>query len=80
MGFETDEIREKLTDIDTKYYKNLDEQILIQKNKEVTKQVVIDMLRRSEDYFQKGTPEDVAYGIEYRKIAKELLDSISNFR
>jgi hypothetical protein len=76
VTFETDELRDKLDVIDTKYYKNLDEQTLTVKNNEVIKQVVRDLLRRAEDFFQKGTPEDTTYGIVYRKIAKELLDSL----
>jgi hypothetical protein len=76
VTFDIDELRQKLNDIDTKYYKNLDEKALIVRNNEVTKQVARDILRRAEQYFQKGTPEDAAYGIVYRKIAKELLDSL----
>lgn len=37
--------------------------------------VARDALRKSEESFQKGTPEDIMFGIMYRKIAKELLDA-----
>ena len=76
MAFELDELREKLNAIDTTYYKNLDEKLLTVQNKEIVKQIIRDMLKRAEEYFQKGTAEDASYGLEYRKIAKALLDSI----
>ncbi len=76
MSFEVDELQEKLKMIDSKYYNNLDEKAIAITNKEIVKQVVRDSLRRSEEFFQKGTPEDSAYGIMYRRIAKDLLDSL----
>jgi hypothetical protein len=71
-----DELREKLKDIDSKYYNNLDEKALSITNREIVKQVARDCLRKSEEFFQKGTPEDSTYGIMYRKIAKDLLDPL----
>jgi hypothetical protein len=76
VASEVDELLEKLRTIDLKYYNNLDEKVITMTNKEIVKQVVRDTLRRSEEFFQKGTPEDSAYGIVYRKIAKELLDAL----
>jgi len=71
-----DELRQKLKDIDSKYYNNLDEKAISITNREIAKQVARDCLRKSEEFFQKGTPEDSTYGIMYRKIAKDLLDPL----
>jgi len=45
-------------------------------NKELVKQVARGTLGKSEESFQKGTPEDIMIGIFYRKIAKQLLDTL----
>ena len=76
MAFEIDELRDKLRSIDSKYYNNLDEKAIAMTNKEIAKQVARDLLRKSEEFFQKGTPEDIDFGVLYRKIAKEVLDSL----
>jgi hypothetical protein len=76
MASELDELREKLKEIDSKYYLNLDEKALTTTNNEITKQVIRDCLRKSEEYFQKGTLEDSAYGITYRKMAKDLMNTL----
>jgi len=45
-------------------------------NKELVKQVARGTLGKSEESFQKGTPEESTIGIFYRKIAKQLLDTL----
>lgn len=76
MESEIDDLSEKLKDIDSKYYLNLDEKALTTTNKEIIKHVIRDCIKRSEEYFQKGTPEDAAYGITYRKMAKDLMGTL----
>jgi hypothetical protein len=75
MADDVEEMREKLRSIDLKYYNNLKDKTT-KINEGVVKQVVRDSLRRSEESFQKGTPEDSMFGIMYRKIAKDLLDTL----
>jgi hypothetical protein len=75
MAEDIDDLRGKLISIDSMYYNNLDDKAK-KTNKEIVKQVARDALRKSEESFQKGTPEDVTFGIMYRKIAKELLDTL----
>jgi len=74
MEGDIDDLREMLTSIDSKYYNNLDDKAK-KINEEIIKKVARDALRKSEESFQKGTPEDIMFGIMYRKIAKELLDA-----
>lgn len=75
MADDVDDLREKLRSIDSKYYNNLGDKAT-SVNEEIVKQVARDSLRRSEEFFQKGTPEDSVFGIMYRKIAKDLLDTL----
>lgn len=75
MAEDVDDLREKLINMDSMYYNNLDDKAK-KTNNEIVKQVARDILRKSEEFFQKGTPEDITFGIVYRKIAKELLDTL----
>ena len=69
MAEDFDDLRGKLISTDSMYYNNLDDKAK-KSNKEIVKQVVREVLRKSEESFQKGTPEDITFGIIYRKIAK----------
>ena len=75
MADDIDELHEKLRSIDSKYYNNLEDKVM-RINEGIVKQVARETLRRSEESFQKGTPEDSMFGIMYRKIAKDLLDTL----
>lgn len=75
MGEDIDVLYQKLKNIDAKYYNNLDYKVM-KINKELVKQVARDTLGKSEESFQKGTPEDIMIGIFCRKIAKQLLDTL----
>jgi hypothetical protein len=69
------ELEERLHDIDMLYYNNLsDKESPI--SKQIIEQVARDAILKAEEYFKKGTPEDAMYGRMYRRIAKDLLESL----
>jgi hypothetical protein len=69
------ELEERLYNIDMLYYNNLnDKESPI--SKQIIEQVARDMILKAEEYFKKGTPEDTMYGRMYRRIAKDLLESL----
>jgi hypothetical protein len=70
-----EELEKRLLEIDTLYYNNLnDKESSI--SKQIIEQVARDAILKAEEYFKKGTPEDIMYGRMYRRIAKDLLESL----
>ena len=69
------QLEERLHDIDMRYYNNLNDKESPISN-QIIEQVARDAILRAEEYFKKGTAEDAMYGRMYRKIAKDLLESL----
>ena len=74
MESNIDELRERLSSIDLKYYNKLDDKAK-NVNDGIVKEVARDALKKAEESFQKGTPEDAMFGVMYRNIAKVLLET-----
>jgi len=70
MPEDIDNLRGKLIGIDSMFHNNLDDKAK-KTNNEIIKQVARHVLRKSEESFQKGTPEDITFGIVHRQIAKD---------
>jgi hypothetical protein len=70
-----DELHKRFQLIDEQYYKNLNNK-QERVTEEIIQQVARDILLKAEEYFKKGTHEDVMYGIMYRRIAKQLIDTL----